>query len=919
MRGAGEAPSSRTHLPVPVSSFVGREREIETVRRLLAGTRLLTLTGVGGVGKTRLALEVARGLRDRYAAGLWLADLTPLPAAGPAESSPHTGAGVPLVAAAVAAALQIVEEPGRSLVETLAEHIGSGRVLLVLDNCEHQVAACTALAETLLHACPHLTILATSREPLTVAGEVQWCVPSLPVPPMSRSPGAIAAYGAVALFVERAGAVRPGFALTEANAGAVTAICCRLDGIPLAIELAAARVKVVSVEQIAARLDDRFRLLTGGSRTAPPRQQTLRATIDWSWDLLSEPERALLRRLSVFAGGCTLEAAEAVGADEPLGRRPDGDSGTPGRPHWARVLKAVREAHGVTQDGWAAHLGAGRTTVQRWERGETVPDATFERAIVAACHQRGLFRHYHHGPLAGVGLTPARLGDLLAEARVGGARSIAASPPSVVDGGPVPDGQRPAAGCLDTLASLVNKSLVVADTHDGTARYALLEMLREYGSEKLMAAGEERTVRGRQLWWCLALAETAEQGLGGPEQAHWLAGLEQEHDNLRAALGWALAQGGSEAAAAVRLASCLSRFWELRGYLAEGREWLARALTVAAGVAAAVRAKALRGAGTLTYMCGDYAAAGVLFEEGLTLCQRLGDRQGVAEAHGNLGRAALRRGDLATARLRLEAALTIHAERGHRVGIANVQFTLGVVALRQGDYAAARTRFEASLLLHRELGNREGIANALEELATVADEQGEDAGQESLLGESLALYRELGHRGGIAVVLGHLGMEAWARDDGQRARALLEESLALYREVGDQRGVARLLGNLALVELSGGDRARAAALCRESLTLYRRLGDAWALGRYLPILAASAIGEGHPERAARLFAAAVALREHLGVSLPPVARARHDQTVAAVRAALDERAFASAWEAGAAMSVEQALAYGLEDQAWGSD
>ena len=307
--GQAEAPRApRGNLPAETSSFVGRERELSEVRALLAGTRLLTLTGPGGCGKTRLALRAAREAAGGFG-GAWWVELASLSDPG-------------LVEQAVAGALGVREAPGRSLLGACAERLGSGGALLVLDNCEHLVGACAALAEALLRACPDLKVLATSREALGVAGETVWPVPALSLPPPEEAadPGALARYEATRLFLERAAAAAPGFGLTERSAAEVSRVCRRLDGIPLAIELAAARTRVLSVGQIAERLEGALRLLTGGSRTASPRQRTLRATMDWSYGLLPEGERALFRRLAAFSGGFTLEAAEEVCSGEGVER-----------------------------------------------------------------------------------------------------------------------------------------------------------------------------------------------------------------------------------------------------------------------------------------------------------------------------------------------------------------------------------------------------------------------------------------------------------------------------------------------------------------------------------------------------------------------------------------------------------------------
>ncbi|MBK9116708.1 MAG: winged helix-turn-helix domain-containing protein [Betaproteobacteria bacterium] len=300
----GPAPLGRHNLPRQLTRFIGREAEVADCGRLLGASRLLTLTGIGGIGKTRLSLEVAQLAIDRFPDGIWLVEFAPLREAT-------------LVPQAIAAALGVAQQTGRTLLDAIVSHVAARRLLIVLDNCEHLLAACAHVAKRLLEAAGGLTVMASSREPLHLVGETAYPLPALSTPD-AGTVDALAASDAVRLFVDRANAVQPEFELTPANAASVGAICTRLDGIPLAIELAAAHVRSLSVDAIAQRLADRFRLLRIGDRTAAPRHQTLRAAIDWSYELLTPPERSVLQRLAVFVGGWTLDAAVAVAADPGL-------------------------------------------------------------------------------------------------------------------------------------------------------------------------------------------------------------------------------------------------------------------------------------------------------------------------------------------------------------------------------------------------------------------------------------------------------------------------------------------------------------------------------------------------------------------------------------------------------------------------
>ncbi|MDP6514815.1 MAG: protein kinase [SAR202 cluster bacterium] len=485
------AASPATHpnnLPSRLTSFIGREQQIKEVRDLLSTARLVTLAGAGGCGKTRLSLQVASMALDEYPDGVWFVELAPV-------------ADPILVAQTVATTLGIREEPGQPLIATLSRSLQAKKMLLALDNCEHLVGACAKLVNTLLAACPELQVLATSRESLGVAGENVWRVSPLsaPGPDQAQTTERLMEYESVKLFVERAIAAEPTFTITNQTAPVVAQICQRLEGIPLAIELTAARVRVLSVEQIAERLEDRFRLLTGGARTVLPRQQTLRAAVEWGYDLLSEPEQALFNRLSVFAGGFTLEAVESA---------------------------------------WA---GEG---VEEYE-------------------------------------------------------------------------------ILDLVSSLVDKSLmVVVDGAGGSARYGLLETLREYGWERLVERGESEETQRRHAACFVALAEEAEPELRGPQQVSWLERLEQEHDNVRAALSWSAESGDGETG--LRLGGALWPFWLTRGYLSEGRERLAGALALPSGLeGTATRANALNGLGNMALSQGDYSAAWALYEESLAIRREL--------------------------------------------------------------------------------------------------------------------------------------------------------------------------------------------------------------------------------------------------------------------------------------------------------
>jgi predicted ATPase/DNA-binding CsgD family transcriptional regulator len=743
--------TSRHNLPAPRSSFIGREREILEVKRELEITRLLTITGPGGSGKTRLALEVARDLLEDYSDGVWLVELAPL-----SEEA--------LVPKAVAEALEVPERPSEPLADTLIEVLGSRELLLVVDNCEHLLEATARLVDVLLDSCPRLRVLATSREGLGVEGEVRWPVPPLdvPDPQYSSTVEELERLDSARLFLSRARNRDPSFAFTPGNARAVAEVCSKLEGIPLAIELAAARVGTLSLEQILERLEGSLELLTRGGRTAAPRQRTIRETLDWSHELLYEPERKVFRRLSVFAGGWVLEASEAVLSDESLG-----------------------------------------------------------------------------------------------ESEV-----------------------------LELLSGLVEKSLVIAElaAESGGVRYRLLDSIRQYALEKLEQSGEVEEVMRAHAEYFLALAEEAEPELIGPHEAEWFERLEEEIDNLRAALSWALEHG--EAELGLRLAGALGSFWFWEGHSGEGRGWIEGALTQDGPTSALARAKALGAASLLASQLSDHARAKEAAEEGLRISKEAGIEDG---------------------------------RRPFFVWNSPTTFFLHLlanVAMNQGDPKRATALSEETLALSRQANEVQGIVWSLLTLAIAATLRADYEQAERLYAEGLSLARELDSAYARFLYLQNGGWTALLQGDPARATLLIEEAVELARE--RRRGfmglLSRPLDNLGWAALLDGDLGRARAQFEENLTLSKGRGDKGTLLMSLEGLACVVGAEGEALRAARLFGAAESLQEAVDYRLVPQERAVLEPYRASVRSGLGEAAWEKAVAEGGATGLDQAIGYALSKE-----
>jgi predicted ATPase/DNA-binding SARP family transcriptional activator len=767
------------NLPLQLTRFIGREREIAAVKRLLQQTRLLTLTGAGGCGKTRLALQVGVDLLEEHADGVWLVELAAL-----ADPS--------LVAQTVATALGVREGPGHPLTETLIDTLRPKQVLLLLDNCEHLLPACAHLTENLLQACPQLRVLATSREALGLLGEQSYRVGplSLPeprqLPPLER----LQEYEAVQLFTDRAGLGQAMFALTAANAASVVQVCQQLDGMPLAIELAAARVKALPVEQIAARLDDMFRLLTGGSRTALRRHQTLRALIDWSYDLLSEEERALLRRLSVFAGGWTLEAAEGVCEGDVIEAWQVFDLLT------SLVEKSLVIYNERERDVRNRLL----ETVRQYARdrllevGETASVQGRHRDWFLALAERA--EPELGGPEARTWLDrlEAEHENLRAALAWSGAQGH-------IEAG------------LRLVGALAEFWFVRGYLREG--RQHLAGLLALPGAEARTAA-RAKALRGVGLLASLQGDHQAARALS--EES--LAIFRELGDRRGIALslnylGYVPPDRGNEAAKRALFEESLSIFREMGDKL---------------GIA-----DSLLNLGNLAAEQGEHEAAQMLVEESLAIFREIGHKHGIALSLRWLGRAAQQEGEYEAARALLEESLAISQELGDKVGSAGHLNRLGMLAHDQGDHVAARALFEESLAIYRELGHKDGMARSLGFLGLVANSKGEYQAARASLNESLAIFRELGNKEGIVKDLEGLAAVAVAQGAAERAARLFGAAAALREAIG-----------APLPPDERADYERQEAPVRAALH-EAAFAAAWAAGRAMPLddAVAFALDETH--------------------------------------------------------------------------
>jgi predicted ATPase len=803
-----------SNLPAQFTRFFGREEELARLQQMLltGETRLVTLTGPPGSGKTRLALQCARQLLEALHGAVWF---VPLQAVWEAR----------LIAGAVLAALGLPGLPDIEPLEQITEVLSRQPSLVVLDNFEQLTEEGAAVLRDLLERVPSLTCLVTSRRGLDLTGESQLLLAPLPTPAGEAVPEELVRCASVQLFVDRAQAVRPDFQVTQASAPIVSELCDRLEGIPLALELAAARAQVLTPSHMLAQLRHRFDFLVTRKRDVEDRHRTLHGAVDWSYQLLSPELQRLLARLSVFRGGWTVEAAEVV-CEEPQA---------------VEHLTQLEECSLILTDEVA-------------EEGEEV-------------------------------------------------------------------------------------------------RLRALETLREYGAE-LLSSQERAALRQRHAEHYLAFAEDAHPELRGKDQGRWLRRLERDHDNFRAALEWfKSAEDGAEAG--LRLACALARFWDVRGYLSEGRRHLEDMLARDGGTAdASAPTRALAAAGWMALGQGDFGAAQALLEESLGIARRLGAEREASESLLAMGHVAGGQGDYARAQKLCSEALAMSRALGDKPGIAASLDGLGRWTFAEGRVSTGREHFEGALAIWRELGDRGRLARCLGDIGfcwQIEEKfEREYVKSRKLLEEALAIHRELGQRLSVSRCLANLGWMALSEEDDERSRVLWEEALTIARELGSRDRIAACLYCLAhAVMQTDGDDAAARSLLEEGLSIARELGAKQEVADCLSALGSVVLDQGETATARSLLeeclqvsrdsgvrcsagwlrslaevylaedrghGRAARLLGHADADPEPLNHGGHREgLVAAVRARMEEEAFAAAYAEGRAMSWEEAVAYALEE------
>jgi predicted ATPase/class 3 adenylate cyclase/Tfp pilus assembly protein PilF len=933
LRGLDGTP---TNLPSLLNSFVGREEEITQVKKLLSEGRLITVTGMGGSGKTRLALEVGSVLLDEFPDGVWLVDLAPI-------SHPD------FVTKEVAGVFEVRESEEQSLLQSLVDHLRGESLLLILDNCEHVLNKAAQLANRLIRDTAGVKILATSREPMGLAGEIVWTIPPLSFPKKSKEVNqddlyleAIQKYDSVRLFVDRATAARPGFRLSRENMFHVAEISRKLEGIPLAIELAAARAKVLTVRQITERLEIVFRLLVSSSRDLHPRQHTLRAMIDWSYNLLMPNEQTLLMRLGIFQGGWSLEAAEAVCSSEDI------DS-------W-EILDLLTSL--VDKSLVVPEL---HDNLQRYRFLEMLRQYALERLEEAGDLEATAFKHASYflekaqnsyGEMWGpnqsywLGYWRMELDNLRGalewmkadDRRYAMLLQLAGSMWRFWEiDGHIGEGrtwlelalQRNEDGDVYERANGLRGAGNLARAHGD---YVQARVLHEKSLD-LFRSINHRLGIARQLdvlgeiYWME----------GDPQNAIKLSSeslaLHQELGNkegIAAALenlGFIARDGGDYKKARELFEQCLKIHREMGNIRST--------------------ASVLSNLGLVAYLLCEYQQAIDLFQEAISIYQQQNDNWSISETLANLGNVAKDQGYFQKATALYNQCLEIKKELGDRHGIARGITGLAEVAFFQGNYPLAIDLGEKSLAMYKEHGVKRGVVVATMILAVSMVYQGDIEGAEKLTKEALSLSSVIETPRSRAYTLIIYGLCEYNRGDLEKARQHHQEALDIFREVDDGRSIAQALVNLARTAYRQGDRASALEYLEESLTLSRQLDTRWSLAFSLEILGLIKRSENHleealnlfkeslelsveqgnrqgianclgalaglaainnqPAQSARMFAAAASIREAMGVRMGEDDQREYERHLVMLQQALDEEQFKQLMLEGCTISIEEAI------------
>lgn len=680
-----------TNLPAQTTRLIGRDQDVASAQKRLLdeNIRLLTLTGPPGVGKTRLAIQISFELADEFEDGVHFVSLAPI-------CDPN------LVPATIAQTLGINQVGEQSFAIRLKEYIHDKHMLLLLDNFEQVVTSAPFIAE-LLSACPWLSILITSRTPLSIRGEHLFPVAPLTLPDkeiLDANPSEIMGYSAIKLFVERAQAIKPDIKPGPANYETIGAICTRLDGLPLAIELAAARTGFLSLHTLLEQLGGKQFIHTDGLRDVADRHRTLHSAIDWSCSLLSQEQQLLLARLSVFNGGWTLEAAEGIMKDKP----------------------------------------AFLTT--------------------------------------------------------------------------------------ENLKRLIEDNLAIQHDHNGMARYSMLETIHEYASEQLLGLGEEQDTRQRHAEYYLTLAEQAEPHLRTETQQVWLERLDIERGNFGAALSWFIFNTHNTEMG-MRLAGALGWFWNIRGYVSEGRSWLKKVLTMGNGIKPAARVKALNAAGSLAWAQGDLTKALAHLEEGIILARKLGPAHiwDLAFALGNYGNVVMYQKDQETLQRVAEESHSLFTRLEDSWGMGLTLLLIGEVHLLKHDYTGASSCFEKASLMLRKTGDKWATGISLMDWGYTESLLGNLTSARAHLEESIVMHRAIGERIVRSLALNVLAQIVQQQADAQLAAENYTESLDLLRKMGIEESIADVQFNLACFVHAQGHDQLAKRLYHECLGMFSKQGN----------------------------------------------------------------------------------------------